>query len=432
MKRWMTRILCIAAAGIFLSGCSKTIEQKNESLHVYAVYNDTLMRLAVDKFKNAYPDIPVIFTEREETINQDEIYEYNQQLAAQLMSGEGADVFFLQSYWDIDKMLAAGAFADLTEIYESSDVFHDGDFRTGIMDTGIVDGERVFLPMDCIIPLLVTTKKALQETGFDVEKCTDFDSFMEESGKFMLGENYDRRLFRMDITARDCIYWAGYPVVEDREIVWDIEETRKYFEWYKVFYERESGIGPYMFGDLTGAAEVRDGKCLFEQSVMREDIDAMRALHTVGDIEVLPIYNKDGGITARRSRTVAVRANSENLGNVKKFLEILFDGDTMRAFGSHNDKGVSVRRSVNENDFNYLEEVPFRGEPNGFPNALPMLEKEEFDSYYAYADQINIVEYSRGWMDDFREEMSAFLRGEASYEEAAENARKKLEFYLSE
>ena len=60
------------------------------------------------------------------------------------------------------------------------------------------------------------------------------------------------------------------------------------------------------------------------------------------------------------------------------------------------------------------------------------LEKEEFDSYYAYADQINIVEYSRGWMDDFREEMSAFLRGEVSYEEAAENARKKLEFYLSE
>ena len=147
MKKRIAYVLCIAAAGICLSGCSKTIEQKNESLHVYAVYNDTLMRLAVDKFKNAYPDIPVIFTEREETINQDEIYEYNQQLAAQLMSGEGADVFFLQSYWDIDKMLAAGAFADLTEIYESSDVFHDGDFRNGIMDTGIVDGERVFLPI---------------------------------------------------------------------------------------------------------------------------------------------------------------------------------------------------------------------------------------------------------------------------------------------
>ncbi len=181
MKRCMARILCIAAAGICLSGCSKTIEQKNDSLHVYAGLNDQIMHYAVGKFKNAYPDIPVTFTQWEENKSED-VYDYNQQLSAQLMSGEGADVFFLQSYWDIDKLLAAGAFADLTEIYESSDVFHDGDFRNGIMDAGIVDGERVFLPMDCIIPLLVTTKKALQETKFDVEKCTDFGSFMEESG----------------------------------------------------------------------------------------------------------------------------------------------------------------------------------------------------------------------------------------------------------
>ena len=65
----------------------------------------------------------------------------------------------------------------------------------------------------------------------------------------------------------------------------------------------------------------------------------------------------------------------------------------------------------------------------GFSNIQ---KKEEFDAYYAYADQINRVIYPRGWMADFREEMSAFLRGEVSYEEAAENARKKLEFYLSE
>lgn len=47
----------------------------------------------------------------------------------------------------------------------------------------------------------------------------------------------------MDITAGNCLYWAGYPVVEDGEIVWDIEETREYYEWYKEFYKREGGIG---------------------------------------------------------------------------------------------------------------------------------------------------------------------------------------------
>ena len=91
-----------------------------------------------------------------------------------------------------------------------------------------------------------------------------------------------------------------------------------------------------------------------------------------------------------------------------------------------------MRRSVNENAFQNLLKVPFLSEQNGFPLELPMLGKEEFNAYYAHADQISRVVYRRGWGSGFREEMSAFLRGEVSYEEAAENAGKKLEFYLSE
>lgn len=429
MKRRVVYMLCIAAAGICLAGCSKKIEQKNNELQVYVGYSDTIMNFAVEKFKNAYPDIPVTVTEKPE---ESDDYEYDQQLSAQLMSGEGADVFFIQSYWDIDKLLEAGAFADLTEIYDSSEVFQDADFIQDIMDAGIIDGKRVFLPMECNIPLLITTKEALQETGFAAEKCTDFDSFIDESREFLIEENYDRRLFRMDITAGNCLFWAGYPIVEDREIVWDIEETRKYYEWYKEFYEREGGIGEYFFGDLRGAAEVRDRKCLFENcALMYSDMDVIRALHTVGEPVVLPIYNKDGGITATLKKAVAVRANSENLENVKKFLEILFDEDTMKTPGAYK-REFSVRRSVHENYFGSLLEKPFMTEVDGFPMELPELEKEEFDSYFAYGDQISKVVYRRGWTSDFREEMNAYLTGEVSYEEAAEKAKKRLEFYLSE
>ncbi|MCI8449316.1 MAG: carbohydrate ABC transporter substrate-binding protein [Eubacterium sp.] len=429
MKGCKPRLLCIAAAGICLAGCGRKIEQKNSGLHVYVGYSDTIMNFAVEKFKNAYPDIPVVVTEKPE---EEDDYEYDQQLSAQLMSGEGADVFFIQNYWDIDKLLAAGAFADLTEIYDSSRVFQDEDFIQDIMEAGVIGGKRVFLPMECNIPLLITTEEALEETGFAAKRCTDFDSFIDEARKFMLGENYDRRLFRMDITAGNCLYWAGYPVVEDREIVWDIEETREYYEWYKEFYKREGGIGEYYFGDLRGAAEVRDKKCLFENcALMYSDMDVIRALHTVGDPAVLPIYNKEGGITATLKKAVAVRANSENMGNVEKFLEILFDGETMKTPGAYK-REVSVRRSVHENYFNSLLKKPFMTEVDGFPMELPELEKEEFDAYFAYIDQISRVVYRRGWAGDFREEMNAYLTGGASYEEAAENAKRKLEFYLSE
>lgn len=432
MKKWTAYVLGIAAAGVCMAGCGKKVEQKNDSLHVYMGSGDTVMNFAVEKFRSEYPDIPVTLTEAEETTDVEQMYEYDQQLSAQLMSGEGADIFFLQKFWDIDKLIEAEAFADLAEIYDSSRVFADEDFRQDIMEAGVVDGKRIFLPMECSIPLLVTTEEALWETGFEAEKCTDFDSFMEESRKFMEGDHYDRKLFRLDLTARNCLFWADYPIVEDREIVWDTEQTKNYYEWYKEIFERENVLADYFYGDLRGAADVRDRKCLFENSLsMTDDINTIRALHTVGEPVVLPVYNKDGGITATLKNTVAVRANSENMDNVKKFLEILFDEETMKAAGAYKGE-VSVRRSVHEDEFNTLLKEPFIKAVDGFPKELPMMEKDEFDAYYAYADQISRVTYSEGWEQDFRNEMTAYLTGEASYEEAAERAENKLKLHLTE
>ena len=360
MKKYIAQILCLVMIGSCLTGCSKEIEQKNESLHVYSGYDDKVMDYAVQMFKETYPDIPVTYTENKDMQDSEALYEYNQQLSAQLMSGEGADVFFIQDYWDVDKLLQSGAFADLTDIYDSMDVFKDDDFRTVILDAGIIDGKRMFLPMECDIPLLLTTRQALQETGFQTENCGDFDGFLEESWKFLQSSN-ERKLFRMDLTARDYLFWAGYPIVENKEVVWDIEETRRYYEWYKEIFEQQEGENEYFFGDLIGAAAVRDQKCLFENSLqMKDDLDTIRALYTVGEPVVLPCYNRDKGITATVKKMVAVRANSENLDNVKKFLEILFQEETMRTFGAYRGS-ISVRKGVEDDYYEgYLIKEPDR------------------------------------------------------------------------
>lgn len=433
MKKCMIQVLCLVIAGCCLTGCGKKIEQKNNDLHVYSGYDDKIMDYAVERFKDTYPDIPVIYTEHKEIGDSEALYEYNQQLSAQLMSGEGADVFFVQDYWDVDKLLQSGAFADLTEMYNSMTVFEDDDFRKVILDAGVIDGKRMFLPMECDIPLLLTTRQALQETGFQIERCEDFDSFLEESWRFLQSSNNDRKLFRMDLTARDYLFWAGYPIVENQEIVWDMEETRRYYEWYKEIFEQQKGEEEYFFGDLVGAAAVRDRKCLFENSIhMKDDLDTIRALYTIGEPVVLPCYNLEKGITATMKKMVAVRANSENLDNVKKFLEILFQEETMRTFGSYRGS-VSVRKGVEDDYFEgYLIKEPFKTSVNGFPMELPLLQKKDFDAYYAYADKINKVVYECGWRRDFRDEMSNYLSGKVSYEEAAEQAKNKLEFYLSE
>ncbi|MDE6983798.1 MAG: extracellular solute-binding protein, partial [Lachnospiraceae bacterium] len=190
-RRLVTGALGILLSGAVLAGCSKEVEQKNDSLHVYAGGDDVIMDYAVREFQRRYPDIPVVYEGRKVIEDAQEFYGYNQQLSAELMSGAGADVFFIQDYWDIDKLAAAGAFADLGGLYDSSAVFQDADFRDEIMDAGLFDGKRYFLPMEYRIPMMVSTQEALDEAGFDIGKCTDFDRFMAESNRYMEREDCD-------------------------------------------------------------------------------------------------------------------------------------------------------------------------------------------------------------------------------------------------
>lgn len=217
VKKWMLGALGILSAGAALAGCSREVVQTNDSLIVYAGGDDVIMDYAVREFERRYPDIPVEYKGRKVIEDAEEFYGYNQQLSAQLMSGAGADVFFIQDYWDIDKLVQAGAFADLSGIYDSCELFRDADFNGGIMDAGVFDGKRYFLPMEYRIPMMISTRETLDEVGFDIEKCTDFDSFMAESGRYMNSADYDRRLFRMDVSAMNCIFYTENGQQEIRE-----------------------------------------------------------------------------------------------------------------------------------------------------------------------------------------------------------------------
>lgn len=107
-KKCIINTLGILLTGVTLTGCGKAVEQKNDSLHIYASGSDVIMDYAVKEFQRRYPDIDVEYAGRKIIEDAEEFYGYNQQLSAQLMSGSGADVFFIQDYWDIDKLIQAG------------------------------------------------------------------------------------------------------------------------------------------------------------------------------------------------------------------------------------------------------------------------------------------------------------------------------------
>lgn len=58
------------------------------------------------------------------------------------------------------------------------------------MDGGVWDGKRLVIPCTYSIPLAITTQTTLDKTGFSVENCSNFMSFVDESSKILDNASY--------------------------------------------------------------------------------------------------------------------------------------------------------------------------------------------------------------------------------------------------
>ena len=136
MKKAISLFLCLALA-VSLSACgdgaprdavwqeTPVASQTNESLTVFCMEgqkDSDMIKLAFNLYQNLYSDAQVeliIPGSASYTLeNQKELYE---QVASQIMAGEGPDVFIIDdTIMDVEKLVRQGIFADM----EKSDRSH--------------------------------------------------------------------------------------------------------------------------------------------------------------------------------------------------------------------------------------------------------------------------------------------------------------------
>ena len=302
-----TAAICIAVLwiGSFFAGCSKEAEQTNTELTVYIGDEGSgMLKMAVDIFRDKYPEVQVNIINGETTSPEDN-YDEAKRMETELMSGKGADVFLIKSYWDIDKMINAHAFADLSEFFNQDDYFQSDKWENKILDGGVRGDYRFAIPVEYKIPVLVTSAAALDESGIKLENIKDFSSFMEETEQYMTrvqGKEGARRLFRMNLVPRQCLSWAGYSVLdwENESVDLEQDELKRFFEWYRKV-EQQSEEDYYM-DSFTGAAAIRDGKVLFENQLNAFSFSVVgelnRQIDSFNTTVMIPVRNLEGSITA--------------------------------------------------------------------------------------------------------------------------------------
>lgn len=455
MKKIMLPIF-LALSAWLLTSCSGSAPQNvsdtpqtNNSLSVFCIgdgRSTKLIQAALEIYENQYPEVEVelIWPLKEysysDNVPEEEIYK---QLAVQIMAGEGPDIFVADDYFlDIEKLVRQGLLADM-EPFFAADNFDWEPYNQAVMDSGVWAGRRFLIPVSYDFHVLFTTQSALEETGFDIDACGDFQGFLEETARLMNDPTQTRQLFSDPYipdmpTSFGLIEQSGLTIVNYDEQTVDLSSPvfRSAMEWYKAVWETHSTASNS--SNLGGAAAVRDGAALWTASFGGTYYDFYSiagALRTIDEVVMMPIRDIDGGIQAKINDPLAVCANSENLQNAYNFLKILLGKGV--PFQVKSSVGFPVLDSANEYLLSDGTNWTIREGTDGFSSterngaAINAPSQEEIRQLLELTREITGGYY---YVEDLcpTRNFAAYLYGGAEYEQVLQDAQRQMEIYISE
>lgn len=418
------------------------VEQENTCLTIfYTDYNEVeakILDAAIGQFNRQHPDTPVTadkyFTDGLLASHQ----EAYTKMTTEVMAGDGPDLF-LYDYitMDVEKMARRGVFADL-EPYFEADNFDWSGYNQAVMNGGVWDGHRLVVPLSYMLPMLYTSQTALEETGFSVENCGTFDGFLDEVEKMESDPAQTRETFRAKLAFSYFPYYAGLPYIDyDRQTV-DLSFPE--LERGAAIYKDMKGLLDLNFSDgnsLAGAADIRDGKCLWTCPDFPLDgfFLAAGGINKFDDVVMLPIRDTQGGIQARITSAIAVRNSSPNLQIAYEFIKFLLSEEFQLDTWLYRWQNFSVLDAAND-EYCRKETVERQqskispSNPYGFEGNI-VLPQEDYDELASYMDEVSGA-FFYAKRTSFLKNVDAYLAGDASYKEAILDAERQLNIYLSE
>ena len=447
------RMLCLALACLAgLTACAPgdadpapievppPVEQTNEGLNIW--YTDYGMMVkyldaAVTQYNQLHPDHPVTADKYFADSSSESNDEATQQMLTEVMAGSGPDlIFFDVGNMDIEKMVRRGVFADL-EPYFEADNFDWSGYNQAVMDAGVWDGQRLVIPLQYNFPMLYTSQTALDETGFSIENCDTFGGLLDEIEAMQADPSQKREVFRAKYTFYNFAQYAGIPYVDyDRQKA-DLSspELKRGAEIYNNLGGLELGV---LDDGINGAADIRDGKALWicPFPPVNGFYTGPEVINTFDELVMMPIRDMDGGIQAQITWAVAVRNNSPNLQNAYEFIKYLLSEEFHTETLDYRWLYYSVLDSANEayfQDHVYNRAAPLVPPENSYGLDTVDVRPEDFDELMSYTRQITGAYFScaeTNFMRNMR--TNGFLSGEVSYEDAAQQAERQMDLYLSE
>ena len=335
----------------------KTSASKSSGKVSIYYWNMPYVEYASTIFKEKYPEIGLDITSF--TLNGYE--EFRNRVTTEVMAGVGPDVVIFNSqiykscfFKVISNALSKNIFCDLNELIAEDKEFKLSDYRGNILDYGVFDGKRFFIPLHYSFSPAVTTKSKLKENGITIDKNNWTWDYLAQLAREFMSKNKGKGKYLIAgvIDFNDMLLNYEAPFIDYKNKVskFNSDEFKKFLRIYKDIY---SSIAPEQdIRSYPNDSYVFDwGDQLHNPDLLKTKNSASIA-DTGESLELVPYPSFDGrgSICAQVFDCVAINSISKNKTDAFKFIKVLLLPELN---SSHNSKGfyTDILGTVNKAAF---------------------------------------------------------------------------------
>ena len=344
------------------SGCGESTASSNSSKLTYCAYYEDAICDIIKRY-NKYCTKHYDESYQIEIVEFESQEEMNIKISTEVMSGGGPDIISLDQPLPFEKLIENHTFADVDELvntYGSNIDFND--YNTKVMESGIVNRKRYFVPFFYSPNIFISTQEKLKEYDLNF---SDF-SYIELS-KQLSQEKVFYSLFGNESDNYSFLYSFidNYVNFDNKTTNFDTNSFLENIDYIKKLINNDNtneNVYYNLYNSENNGCILSTPKLLFGGTIGGVKTAYYNIFLQNKTPAILPNFSYENKITAYVEFGIAINQNSDKKDKALRFIEYCLSEDVQEYWcGSRSDKGFSgtneISLPVNNKAFDYAVEV---------------------------------------------------------------------------
>lgn len=344
------------------SGCGESTASSNSSKLTYCAYNEDAICDIIERY-NKYCKKHYDESYQIEIVEYDSLEEMYTIMATEFMSGDGPDIISLDQPLPFEKLIENHAFADVDELintYGSNIDFND--YNTKVMESGIVNRKRYFVPFFYCPNIFISTQEKLKEYDLNF---SDFS--YKELSRQLSQEKVSCSLFGNESDNYSLLYSFidSYVNFDNKTTNFDTNNFLENIDYIKKLINNDNtneNVYYDLYNSENNGCILSTPRLLFGGTIGGVKTAYYNIFLQNKTPAILPNFSYENKITAYVECGIAINQNSDKKDKALRFIEYCLSEDVQEYWcGSRSDKGFSgtneISLPVNNKAFDYAVEV---------------------------------------------------------------------------